>query len=69
MPLIIDSEDYAAWLDPGNDDLAALERLVRPYPAGRMQAHPVSPRVNAPANDDAALIEPLPGGPAQRVLL
>jgi len=54
MPVILEREDYAAWLDPGNHDARGL---LRAYPAGRMRAHPVSPRVNRPEHDDAALIE------------
>jgi putative SOS response-associated peptidase YedK len=69
MPLVIAPEDYAAWLDPQNRDIAQLKALVRPYSGERMSARPVSPRVNAPENDDPALIEPLAGGPAQADLL
>jgi putative SOS response-associated peptidase YedK len=69
MPLIIAPEDYAAWLDPRNTDLHGLKSLVRPYGAERMSAHRVSPRVNTPDNDEPALVEPLPGGPAQGDLL
>ena len=54
MPVIVPSEETDAWLGPG--DAAAL---LRPYPAERMQAYPVSLRVNAPANDDAALLQPI----------
>ena len=54
MPVIIAPEHYAAWLGP--EDATAL---LQPYPAERMQAHPVSSRVNAPANDDAALLRPI----------
>lgn len=54
MPVILAKEDYAAWLDPANGDASAF---LRPYPAERMRAHPVSPRVNRPEHDDAALIE------------
>jgi putative SOS response-associated peptidase YedK len=68
MPLIVAPEDYAAWLDP-KAEAPALRQLVRPYSAQRMSAYAVSPRVNAPENDDAALVEALPGGPAQRDLL
>ena len=42
---------------------------MRPYPADRMGAHPVSPRVNTPEHDDARLLEPLREGPAQGDLL
>lgn len=69
MPLIIATEDYAAWLDPASGGSDALKALVRPYPAERMSAHAVSSKVNAPENDDPALVEPLSGGPAQADLL
>jgi len=54
MPLIIDPADYAAWLDS-----TYAEDLLRACPAGRTQAYPVSSRVNAPANDDPLLLEPI----------
>ena len=69
MPVIVAPQDYAAWLDPGSHDAAALMRYVRPYPAERMSAYRVSARVSKPENDDAALIEPAAEGPAQRELL
>jgi putative SOS response-associated peptidase YedK len=55
MPVIIEPERYAAWLDPLN---GGAPDLLRPYPAQRMAAHAVGMRVNRPENDDAALIEP-----------
>jgi len=54
MPVILAREDYGTWLDPANPDARGF---LRPYPAARMRAHAVSPRVNRPENDDAALIE------------
>jgi putative SOS response-associated peptidase YedK len=54
MPVILAREDYGAWLDPANQDARGF---LRPYPAARMRAHAVSPRVNRPEHDDAALIE------------
>ena len=56
MPVIIEPGDYAAWLDVKNERPGAL---LRPYPESRMEAIPVSPRVNLPRNDDPALIERL----------
>jgi putative SOS response-associated peptidase YedK len=53
MPVIVAPEDYPAWLGAGEDASA----LLRSYPTARMVAHPVSPRVNRPEYDDAALIE------------
>jgi putative SOS response-associated peptidase YedK len=43
-------------------------RFVRPYPAARMAARPVSMRVNQPENDDPALLEET-REPLQRGLL
>jgi putative SOS response-associated peptidase YedK len=69
MPVIVAPEDYAAWLDPAQHDAADLMRFVRPYPAERMSAHRVSPRVSRPENDDPSLIVEAAEGPAQRELL
>jgi putative SOS response-associated peptidase YedK len=43
-------------------------RYVRPFPAERMTARPVSLRVNQPENDDPALLEET-RQPLQRGLL
>ena len=68
MPAIVRPEDYTTWLDP-NAEPSVLSRLVAPYSAERMTAHAVSPRVNAPANDDPTLVEPWARDAAQRDLL
>ncbi|HEY5899185.1 MAG TPA: SOS response-associated peptidase, partial [Burkholderiales bacterium] len=68
MPVILAPEDYGAWLDPANQDTEALLAYVRPYPAERMAAWPVSVRVNKPENDEPSLIEEA-SGPLQRGLL
>ena len=67
MPVIVTPQDYAHWLDPGNQDVGALMRFVRPYPAERMQAWPVSPRVNQPEIDEPTLLQRMP--PRQSSLL
>ena len=59
MPVILDPADYAAWLDPENRDAEALAQLLKPYPAGQMEAVPVSRRVNSPKVDEASLLEPV----------
>ena len=58
MPVILDTEDYTTWLDTGRFNAARLEALLKPYPAERMQAWPVSSRVNSPKNTDASCIAP-----------
>ena len=62
MPVILDEQDYACWLDTRHFNAARLEALLKPYPAERMQAWPVSPRVNSPKYSDADCIAPLPQG-------
>lgn len=59
MPVMLDRSAFAEWLDPGNHDTAALQRLLQPFPAERMRAYPVSPRVNKPDKDDADCIKPV----------
>ncbi len=67
MPVILDRADFAAWLDPGNRDAAALQALLVPAPADDWEAVPVSTRVNSPAHDAADCIEPL-AAPAAEAL-
>ena len=57
MPVILDPEQYDAWLSP---DAAAEEAkaLLRPY-AGAMTAYPVSKAVGSVKNDNPTLVEPL----------
>lgn len=58
MPVILPAEAYSLWLDPGQPDPASLQALLQPYPAGEMQARPVSYQVNNPANDSPECIAP-----------
>ncbi len=54
MPVILEPSAYGQWLT--SMDKAVLTALLRPYPAERMTAYPVSARVNNPANNDVACI-------------
>ncbi|MCP4356934.1 MAG: SOS response-associated peptidase [Chloroflexi bacterium] len=58
MPVIIEPEDYSMWLDPGDTPQDGLH-LLRPYPAHKMAAHPVSAIVNNPRNDVPECIQPI----------
>ncbi|HRQ39068.1 MAG TPA: SOS response-associated peptidase [Chloroflexota bacterium] len=58
MPVILEPEDFSMWLEPGAHPDEALH-LLRPYPAAKMKAYPVSTAVNNPRNDTAACIQPL----------
>jgi len=59
MPVILAPHSHEPWLDPRRVDPAALQPLLEPYPAGEMEAHPVSAAVNSPANDSPSCIEPV----------
>jgi putative SOS response-associated peptidase YedK len=58
MPVILAPQEYDRWLDPALQDPAAILPLLRPYPAGDMEAYPVSTLVNSPKNDRPELIAP-----------
>jgi putative SOS response-associated peptidase YedK len=53
MPVILAPDDFDLWLDPRVEDVAKLVKVLGTMPSERMRAHPVSPRVNDPRNDDA----------------
>lgn len=59
MPVIVRPEHYALWMDASVRDPDALRAVYEPFPAEQMRAYPVSSRVNRPANNDAALLEPV----------
>lgn len=59
MPVILDAEDHATWLDTGGTEGAAARALLRPFSARRLVAYPVSRHVNNARNDDPACIEPV----------
>ena len=56
MPAILLPEHEAIWLDNAAEPAIWLD-ILRPYPAERMAALPVSRRVNFVGNDDAGLVE------------
>lgn len=58
MPVILDKQDYAAWLDAAPQTPEKLLPFIRPFPADRMSAYPVSTMVNSPGNDRAECILP-----------
>jgi len=62
MPVILGRDARTAWLDPEIDDPAALQQLLRPYPAEEMTAYQVNPIVNKSANEGADCIAPLKAG-------
>lgn len=59
MPVILDPADYDMWLDPARQDPEELLPLLKQFPAGRMQAVPVSTLVNSPRNELPDCVVPL----------
>ena len=57
MPVILPPQFYAEWLNPALQDPAALQGLLRPYPADEMEAFPVGDYVNAPVHEGPRCLE------------
>ncbi len=51
MPVVVERGDFDEWLDPGPLDETTLSSLLRPSPAGTLQALEVSTRVNSVRNE------------------
>ena len=64
MPVIVEPDDYAEWLDPANQSVERLDRLLVPSPNPGLNARPVSRRVNDARNQGADLVAPI--GPVDR---
>lgn len=58
MPVILPPAAYERWLAPGEQDPRDLAPLLAPYPAGDMQAYPISTLVNSPQNDVPQVLDP-----------
>ncbi len=67
MPAILPAPAWARWLDPDNDDLEMLQRLLVPAPEASLAPRLVRPLVNTVVNDGPALVEPLPPVPVDEV--
>ncbi len=49
MPVILDEQYHEAWLDPAFEDLNFLEKALKPFDSGKLEAWPVSPQMNKPS--------------------
>lgn len=59
MPVILDSNDYDLWLDPGMQNVSEASELLKPFDPRRMRCYPVSTRINHVVNDDEACSAPV----------
>lgn len=62
MPVLLESEHFDRWLDPGFRDTEKLKQLLAPAADDRLKMTPVSRRVNSPKHDDAQCVEPVNQG-------
>jgi hypothetical protein len=60
MPVIVRSDDYDLWLDPGIKDTKRVASCLRRFDANLMKKYPVSARVNRPDNDDEECAKEVP---------
>ena len=58
MPVILTPADYASWIDPDPKKPEMLRELLVPYPADKMEAYPVTTKVNKPSYDEPGCIQP-----------
>ncbi|HXU44769.1 MAG TPA: SOS response-associated peptidase [Thermoanaerobaculia bacterium] len=59
MPVILERDEHALWLDPAVSEVERLTSLLGPAPDGAFEATPVSRAVNSPAHDAPDCIESL----------
>ncbi len=64
MPLLVEPERYAAWLDPSVSAVDELTRLLVPAAPGRLEAYPVSTLVNNVRNNGPELLDALETEPS-----
>lgn len=57
MPVILDRKNEHSWL--GESTTEELQGFLKPFPADKMTAHPVSKLVNSPANDLPEILDPV----------
>jgi putative SOS response-associated peptidase YedK len=65
MPLLVEKDRYAAWLDPSVSSPQELKELLVPAAPGLLEAYPVSTEVNSVKNNGAQLLKPLETEPPE----
>lgn len=59
MPVLLRRSTWSEWLDPTNQDVVGLQRLLVPAPKDLLTMHEVSTAVNNVRNKGAELAEPV----------
>jgi putative SOS response-associated peptidase YedK len=59
MPVVLDEDVWDTWLDPRCHESERLQSMLASPPDAWFEVFEVSPRVNKPENNDAALLDPV----------
>jgi putative SOS response-associated peptidase YedK len=57
MPVILEPENFALWLDPGEQRVERLRELLKPAAPGILDMYPVSSYVNKASNEGERCVE------------
>jgi len=59
MPVILKPPAYESWLDPGNQNVVELGKMLKNEIVTELVSYPVSKQVNSTRNNDPNYIEPI----------
>lgn len=59
MPVILAKCDEEEWLDPENEDVKGLLKLLKPCPSKWLEAYEISTLINSPKNNREEVLLPL----------
>ena len=59
MPVILKPQVYEPWLDPGNQNVVELGKMLKNEIVTGLVSYPVSKQVNSTRNNDPSCIEPI----------
>ncbi len=59
MPVILKPQVYEPWIDPGNQDVVELGKMLKKEIVTELVSYPVSKQVNSTRNNDSSCIEPI----------
>jgi len=59
MPVILKQQVYESWLDPGNQDVVELDKILKNEIVTELMSYPVSKQVNSTRNNDSSCIDPI----------
>ena len=62
MPVVLPPDAWDEWLDPENQDVSRLQKLLVPAPAREFEAYEISTLVNNVRHEGPDLIEPIEQG-------